>query len=41
VKGEQRLILAFDTPQTLRTVSLEVEEPEVSRTEVLHLVRLR
>lgn len=33
--GEQRLILAFDTPQTLRTISLEVEEPEVSRTQVL------
>lgn len=35
--GEQRLILAFDTPQTLRTISLEVEEAEVSRTQVLHL----
>jgi hypothetical protein len=35
--GEQRLILAFDTPQTLRTISLEVEEPEVSRTHVLHV----
>jgi hypothetical protein len=35
--GEQRLILAFDTPQTLRTISLEVEEVEVSRTQVLHL----
>ena len=35
--GEQRLILAFDTPQTLRTISLEVEEPEVSRTQVLHV----
>jgi hypothetical protein len=35
--GEQRLILAFDTPQALRTLSLEVEEPEVSRTQVLHL----
>jgi hypothetical protein len=35
--GEQRLILAFDTPQTLRTIRLEVEEPEVSRTQVLHL----
>ena len=33
--GEQRLILAFDTPQTLSTISLEVEEPEVSRTHVL------
>jgi hypothetical protein len=35
--GEQRLILAFDTPQTLHMVSLEVEEPEVSRTQVLHV----
>jgi hypothetical protein len=35
--GEQRLILAFDTPQTLRTISLEVEEPEVRRTQVLLL----
>src|SRR5919108_2331580 len=35
--GKQRLILAFDTPQTLRTIRLEVEEPEVSRTQVLHL----
>jgi hypothetical protein len=33
--GKQRLILAFDAPQTLRTISLEVEEPEVSRTHVL------
>src|SRR5882724_6380025 len=37
VPGEQRLILAFDTPQTIRTISLEVEEPEVSRTQVLHV----
>jgi hypothetical protein len=35
--GEQRLILAFDTPQTIRTISLEIEEPEVSRTQVLHV----
>jgi hypothetical protein len=35
--GEQRLILAFDTPQTLGTIRLEVEEPEVSRTQVLHV----
>jgi len=35
--GEQRLILAFDTPQTIRTISLEVEEPQVSRTQVLHV----
>jgi hypothetical protein len=37
VPGEQQLILAFDTPQTIRTISLEVEEPEVSRTQVLHV----
>jgi hypothetical protein len=37
VPGEQRLILAFDTPQTIRTISLEVEELGVSRTQVLHL----
>jgi hypothetical protein len=35
--GEQRLILAFDTPQTIRMISLEVEEPEVSRTQVLNM----
>jgi hypothetical protein len=35
--GEQRLILAFDTPQTLRTISLEVEEPQVNRTQVLQV----
>src|SRR5215475_3361237 len=35
--GEQRLILAFDSPQVIRTISLEVEELEVSRTHVLHL----
>lgn len=37
VPGEQRLILAFDTPQTIRMISLEVEEPEVSRTQVLQV----
>jgi hypothetical protein len=37
VPGEQQLILAFDTPQTIRTISLEIEEPEVSRTQVLHM----
>jgi hypothetical protein len=29
--------LAFDTPQTIRTVTLEVEELEVSRTQELDL----
>jgi hypothetical protein len=33
--GEQTLILAFDTPQTIRQVVLEVEEPEVTRTQEL------
>jgi hypothetical protein len=37
VPGEQRLILAFDTPQIIRTISLEIEELEVSRTHVLHV----
>lgn len=35
--GEQELILAFDTPQTIRRVGLEVEGPEVARTQDLHL----
>jgi hypothetical protein len=35
--GEQRLVLAFDTPQTIRKISLEVEEHEVSRTQELQL----
>ena len=35
--GEQTLILAFDIPQTIRQISLEVEEDEVSRTQELLL----
>ena len=35
--GEQTLILAFDAPQTIRRVALEVEEPEVARTQELQL----
>jgi hypothetical protein len=35
--GEQPLILAFDTSETIRTISQEVEELEVSRTRVLHV----
>jgi hypothetical protein len=35
--GEQTVILAFDAPQPIRHVSLEVEEPEVSRTQELQL----
>ncbi|MGK7877029.1 MAG: hypothetical protein AB4426_28180 [Xenococcaceae cyanobacterium] len=34
---EQTLILAFDTPQTLHRISLEVEELEVSRSQELQL----
>ncbi len=35
--GEQTLILAFDTPQRIREVSLETEERHRSRTQVLTL----
>jgi urate oxidase len=35
--GDQTLILAFDTPQNLRQVSLEVEETQDSRTQELDL----
>ena len=35
--GEQRLILAFDQPQTLRTITVEIEEPTVSRTQELQV----
>src|SRR4051812_46290608 len=35
--GEQVLILAFDAPQTIRRVSLEVEEHEVARTQEVQL----
>jgi F5/8 type C domain len=31
--GEQTLILAFDAPQTIRKILVEVEEPETSRTQ--------
>jgi hypothetical protein len=37
VDGEQALILAFDTPQTIREVRLEIEELYASRTQVLTL----
>ena len=37
VDGEQELILAFDTPQTIREVGLETEELQASRTQVLTL----
>ncbi len=35
--GEQTLLLAFDTPQTIRRITLGVEEPGVSRTQELQL----
>jgi hypothetical protein len=35
--GEQSVILAFDVPQTIRHILLEVEELEVARTQELHL----
>jgi len=35
--GEQAVILAFDAPQTVRQVTLEVEETEVARTQELQL----
>jgi len=35
--GEQTLVLAFDTPQAIHQIIVEVEEPEVSRTQELRL----
>src|SRR5688500_12457489 len=35
--GEQTLVLAFDAPQTIHQIIVEVEEPEVSRTQELRL----
>jgi hypothetical protein len=35
--GEQTVILAFDAPQSIHRVALEVEEPEVARTQELQL----
>ena len=35
--GEQTLILAFDTPQTIHRTIVEVEEPDVNRTQELQL----
>jgi hypothetical protein len=35
--GEQTLLLAFDTPQTIHQITLEVEELEISRTQELCL----
>lgn len=35
--GEQTLIVAFDRPQAVRAIQLEVEEPEVARTQELQV----
>ncbi len=35
--GDQEVILAFDAPQLIRRVALEVEEPAVARTQELQL----
>ena len=35
--GEQTVTLAFDAPQPIRNILLEVEEPEVARTQELQL----
>ena len=35
--GEQTIILAFDQPQRVQKVGLEIEEPETSRTQELSL----
>jgi hypothetical protein len=35
--GEQTLILAFDQPQTLQKLNLEIEEPDMSRTQELSM----
>src|SRR5687767_14821202 len=39
--GEQTLIVAFDTPQTLRKISLEIEEQDANRTQELSLALSR
>jgi hypothetical protein len=33
--GDQTLVLAFDTPQTIRAIGIEAEEPSATRTNVL------
>jgi hypothetical protein len=35
--GVQTVILAFDTPQTIRRLVLEIEEPDASRTQELQV----
>lgn len=41
VPGEQALVIAFDAPQAIREIGLEVEETEVGRTQELHLALSR
>src|ERR1043166_4421790 len=35
--GEQKVILAFDAPQAIRKVLVEVDEPDVSRTQEMEV----
>ena len=35
--GEQTVILVFDAPQTIRRITVEIEEPTVSRTQELQV----
>jgi len=35
--GEQKVILAFDAPQTIRKVLVEVDEPDIARTQEMEL----
>ena len=39
--GDQTIVLAFDTAQNINTVSLEIEEAEVSRTQEITLATSR
>lgn len=36
-EGEQAVVIAFDEPQAIREIGLEVEEPDASRTQELSL----
>ena len=35
--GEQRLILAFDAPQTIHKLRVEIDEPDVNRTQEMYV----
>jgi hypothetical protein len=39
--GEQAIIIAFDAPQAIREITVEVEEEDMSRTQELHLTMSR